>query len=283
DKIIKIDHVGFKSYISELSDVTNVEINTLTDLEKALEKRIDYFAEKGCRIADHGLDEFVFTRNFSNAGEVFIKVLTNQSLSLEEITAFKSHILITMGRLYAKHQWVMQLHIGALRNNNSRLFKVLGADAGFDSINDKNYAPMLSAFLDTLDSDDLLPKTILYSLNPRDNEMIGTMIGNFQGSIPGKIQYGSGWWFNDQKDGMIRQLIALSSLGLLPRFVGMLTDSRSFLSFSRHEYFRRILCNLIGTWVEDQELANDIDFLGKIVQDISFNNAKDYFNVSSST
>ncbi|MGL4394502.1 MAG: glucuronate isomerase [Brevinema sp.] len=279
DKALKIELSSFKDYISALSQVSNIPIQNLSDLEKALEKRIEYFAGKGCCISDHGLDEFVFTRNFHNASDVFDKAMQGNDLTISEITSYKSHLLVFMGRLYAKHQWTMQLHIGALRNNNTRMYQLLGADAGFDSINDNNYAPMLSAFLDTLDKDNLLPKTILYSLNPRDNEMLGTMIGNFQGNVPGKIQYGSGWWFNDQKDGMLRQLTTLSSLGLLPYFIGMLTDSRSFLSFSRHEYFRRILCNLIGSWVEAREVPDDMRYLGNIVQDICFNNAKNYFQI----
>jgi glucuronate isomerase len=185
-----------------------------------------------------------------------------------------------LGRQYAKRGWVMQLHIGAQRNNNSRMFKLLGADAGFDSIGDKSFAFELSSLLDAMDITNELPKTILYCLNPRDNEMLGTMIGNFQGGgIAGKVQFGSGWWFNDQKDGMQRQMEQLSQLGLLSQFVGMLTDSRSFLSYTRHEYFRRILCNMIGGWAENGEVPNDMSLLGEMVKNISFNNAKNYFRL----
>lgn len=281
DKIIKIELDTFNHYIEHLAKISDKNIISLDDLEDVISARMNYFHEQGCRISDHGLDEFVFTRvyNREDVEIIFKKVRNNELISEYEMIQYKSYILVFMGRLYAQKKWVMQLHIGALRNNNTKLFQLLGADIGFDSINDRNYAPMLSAFLDTLNTQDLLPKTILYSLNPRDNEMLGTMIGNFQGDIPGKLQLGSGWWFNDQKDGMEKQLIALSSLGLLSRFVGMLTDSRSFLSFSRHEYFRRILCNILGTWVEDGEIPNDLEYIGQIVKDISFNNAHNYFNL----
>ncbi|MGL5656473.1 MAG: glucuronate isomerase, partial [Fusobacteriaceae bacterium] len=181
---------------------------------------------------------------------------------------------------YSKRNWVMQLHMGALRNNSKRMFELLGADVGFDSIGDWNMAEDLSRLLDSLDATNELPKTILYTLNPKDNYVLGTMIGNFQGGgIAGKIQFGSGWWFNDQKDGMIEQMKALGNLGLLSKFVGMLTDSRSFLSYTRHEYFRRILCNLLGSWVKNGEFPQDYDLLGKIVQDICYNNAKEYFGI----
>ncbi|MGL4561313.1 MAG: glucuronate isomerase [Brevinema sp.] len=281
DKILKIELPTFSSYINSLGKVCNVTINNLEDLLQAIFLRLEYFNQHGCIISDHGLDEFVFTRNFSKeqVDKIFKKHLAGEMTSSEEIIQYKSYILVELGKKYYQYHWVMQLHIGALRNNNTRLFNKLGADIGFDSINDKNYAPELSAYLDTLDLQENLPKTILYSLNPRDNEMLGTMIGNFQGDVPGKIQLGSGWWFNDQKDGMERQITTLASLGLFPRFVGMLTDSRSFLSFSRHEYFRRILCNIIGNWVEEGQAPNDMNYLGTIIQDISFNNAKKYFNI----
>lgn len=221
------------------------------DIKPDFGERMDYFHENGCRLADHAVDR----------------------MDDETINA-----LITLGREYAKRGWVWQLHIGALRNNNSRMLKKLGPDTGFDSINDFEIARGLSKILDTLDSEGALPKTILYCLNPKDNYVLGTMLGNFQGGVPGKIQFGSGWWFNDQRDGMVAQMRALANLGMLSRFVGMLTDSRSFVSYTRHEYFRRILCNLIGEWVEDGEYPRDMDTLKKIARDICYFNAKNYFD-----
>ena len=281
DKAVKIELKSFQDYIKQLSSVCGSPITSLAELVSALKSRLDHFKKHGCSVSDHGLDEFVFTRNFSEnqVDQIFKKALKNEELTQQEIVQYKSYLLVELGKVYSQYDWVMQLHMGALRNNNTKMFNLVGADFGFDSINDKNYAPELSAFLDTLNMTDALPKTILYSLNPRDNEMLGAMIGNFQGDIPGKIQLGSGWWFNDQKDGMEKQLIAISSLGLLTRFVGMLTDSRSFLSFSRHEYFRRILCNMIGTWAEDGEVPMDLEYLGGIVKDISYNNAHHYFKL----
>ncbi|MGL4677661.1 MAG: glucuronate isomerase [Brevinema sp.] len=279
DKILKIEQSSFREYLQQLSFLVGFTIDSLSNLIEAISIRAKYFKDKGCCISDHGLDEFLFTKEYSEqqVSEIFQKALNKESLTTIEIIQYKSFLMVEMGKIYSKYHWVMQLHIGALRNNNTKMFQLMGSDIGFDSINDHNYAPELSGFLDTLMMNDALPKTILYSLNPRDNEMLGSMIGNFQGDIPGKLQLGSGWWFNDQKDGMERQLIALSCLGLLPRFVGMLTDSRSFLSFSRHEYFRRILCNILGTWAEDGEAPKDLSYLGEIAQDISFNNAHRYF------
>ena len=221
------------------------------DIKPDFGERMDYFHENGCRLADHAVDR------------------------MDEETV---NALITLGREYAKRGWVWQLHIGALRNNNTRMFKKLGPDTGFDSINDFEIARGLSKILDTLDSENALPKTILYCLNPKDNYVLGTMLGNFQGGVPGKIQFGSGWWFNDQRDGMVAQMQALANLGMLSRFVGMLTDSRSFVSYTRHEYFRRILCNLIGEWVEDGEYPRDMETLKKIARDICYFNAKNYFD-----
>ncbi len=222
----------------------------LNDIRGDITERMDYFNEVGCRLADHSID----TLN----DEIIEK-------------------LVFLGEEYAKRGWVWQLHIGALRNNNTRMFEKLGPDTGFDSINDFQVAEGLSKILDSLDKKNALPKTILYTLNPKDNYVLGTMLGNFQGGVPGKIQFGSGWWFNDQRDGMESQMRALSNLGMLSRFVGMLTDSRSFVSYTRHEYFRRILCNLIGKWVEDGEYPKDMDTLTEIVQGICYYNAKEYF------
>ncbi|MBQ8407798.1 MAG: glucuronate isomerase [Clostridia bacterium] len=214
-------------------------------------ERLDFFHENGCRLSDHAVD------------------------SMDDETIEK---LIYLGEEYAKRGWVWQLHIGALRNNNTRMFKQLGPDTGFDSVNDFQIAEGLSKILDGLDKKDMLPKTILYTLNPKDNYVLGTMLGNFQGGgVAGKIQFGSGWWFNDQRDGMESQMRALANLGMIARFVGMLTDSRSFVSYTRHEYFRRIMCNLLGKWVEDGEYPADMETLKKIAADISYYNAKNYF------
>jgi len=224
----------------------------LDDIRDDIGERMDYFHENGCRLSDHAVDKM---------DDDIIKKL------------------VFLGREYAKRGWVWQLHIGALRNNNTRMFNKLGPDTGFDSINDFQIAEGLSKILDTLDKEDMLPKTILYTLNPKDNYVLGTMLGNFQGGgIPGKIQFGSGWWFNDQRDGMEGQMMSLANLGMLARFVGMLTDSRSFVSYTRHEYFRRILCNLLGKWVEEGEYPCDMEMLTKIAKDICYYNAKSYFD-----
>ncbi|MPM27397.1 Uronate isomerase [bioreactor metagenome] len=233
----------------------------------------------GCRASDHALDPVVFENgSYEEVSNIFVKALNQNNLTISDIQKYKTYVLLFLGREYARLGWAMQLHIGVIRNVNSRMMRNLGPDTGFDTIGDYAFSDALAKFLDALDTTNELPKTILYCVNPRDNEVLATMIGSFQGGgIPGKIQFGSGWWFNDQKDGMIRQMTALSNMGLLSRFVGMLTDSRSFLSYTRHEYFRRILCNLLGGWVEKGELPNDMDLLGGIVRDISYNNANRYF------
>jgi len=299
DKGINIHLATFLPWIEQLETVVGKKITVFNDLLQALEQRVDYFHSIGCRLSDHALDEVdyqsvldmkkslmqepqtdsVFQEGLlEQANVIFIKACQGEVLSCAEVTLYKSMVLHFLGKAYAKNGWVMQLHIGALRNNSSRMHQLIGPDTGFDSINDTVFARNLSQLLNDLDTLDLLPKTILYVLNPRDNYVIGTMIGNFQGGgIPGKIQFGSGWWFCDQKDGMIDQMKTLSQLGLISRFVGMLTDSRSFLSYIRHEYFRRLLCNLFGEWVENGEYPYDVEFLGKVVQDICFNNAKQYF------
>ncbi len=282
DKAVKIDLAGFNEYIQKLSKVCGHNIDSIDDLLNALFSRMQYFKDNECSISDNGLDNFVFTRNYSKneANIILRKSLNNETLTNEEIVKYKSYLLVEMGKKYADYGWVMQLHMNVLRNNSTKMFNLLGADSGFDSIGDYSYASQLSAFLDTLDKEESLPKTILYSLNPSDNGVLGTMLGNFQGDgTAAKMQLGSGWWFNDQKNGMEQQMIALANLGLFSKFVGMTTDSRSFLSFSRHEYFRRILCNLIGTWVEEGQAPNDEKYLAKIVKDICYNNAKQFFNI----
>ena len=247
---------------------------------QALRVRHDFFASVGCKLSDHGIEEF-YAEDFTQAeiDGIFNKVYGGHELSKEEILKFKSAMLFEGAVMDWEKGWTQQFHYGAIRNNNSRLFRQLGADTGFDSIGDFTVAKAMSKFFNSLDNNDKLAKTIIYNLNPRDNDMIATMIGNFQdGSVAGKIQFGSGWWFLDQKTGMEAQLNSLSNLGLLSRFVGMLTDSRSFLSYPRHEYFRRILCNLIGDDVEKGLLPkSEMKFLGEMVENISFFNAKNFF------
>lgn len=281
DKAINIDKDGFADYLNRLGKASNISIKSLADLKKALESRIHFFHETGCRISDHALDPVVYCDATEGEAAVILeKAISGQSLTEIEVKKYKTQILLFVGREYAKRGWVMQLHVGTIRNNNARMMKLLGPDTGFDAIGDRTFAEDLAKVLNALDATDELPKTILYCLNPRDNEVLGTIIGCFQGGgIPGKLQFGSGWWFNDQKDGMIRQMVALANLGLLSRFVGMLTDSRSFASYTRHEYFRRILCNLIGEWVENGEVPCDMKLLGGMVQDISYNNAVNYFRL----
>ncbi|MGL5329507.1 MAG: glucuronate isomerase [Peptostreptococcaceae bacterium] len=279
DKAVNIGAQGFVDYLKVLGATENTEITNYTELMEVLEKRVAFFVENGCTITDHSLSRLYFRETTGEeVNEILIKVLNGETLTQEEIEKYSTLTMTNLGKIYHKHNMVMQLHIGALRNNNTRMFNKLGVDVGFDSIDDGEVAAPLSRLLDSLDIEDKLPKTILYCLNPKDNEVLGTMIGNFQGGgVAGKIQFGSGWWFNDQKDGMERQIMALSQLGLLSQFVGMLTDSRSFLSYTRHEYFRRILCNYIGGLVENGEYPADMDFLGEIIENISYNNADKYF------
>ncbi|MFG4003556.1 glucuronate isomerase [Flavobacterium aquidurense] len=279
DKAILISNDGYNAYLDTLGDVSGVAIHTYTDLCSALRKRIEFFNQNGCKLSDHGLDQIYF-ENFteSEVASIFKKKRENRIITPEEALKFQSAILLFLSETYHEFGWVQQFHLGALRNNNARMHSILGPDTGWDSIGDYPQAQKLSGFLNALDSKDKLTKTIIYNLNPADNEVMATMIGNFNdGSVKGKVQFGSGWWFLDQKDGMTKQLNALSNMGLISCFVGMLTDSRSFLSFPRHEYFRRILCNLLGDEIKRGELPNDMEWIGKLVADISYNNAKDYF------
>lgn len=280
DAAMNIDQQDkFNAYVDKAATVTQKEINHLQDYLEALKERHDYFAANECTLSDHGLEE-IYALEYTDAevAIIFAKARKGEPLSSREIHQFKSAMLYHFAIWDAEKGWVQQYHLGALRNNNSRMMGQLGPDTGWDSIGDFSQARALASFLDRLDKENKLAKTILYNLNPADNELFATMIGNFNdGSVPGKIQFGSGWWFLDQKDGMTRQLNALSNMGLLSRFVGMLTDSRSFLSFPRHEYFRRLLCNLFGTEIEHGELPHDIAWVGKVIQDICYNNAKGYF------
>ncbi|WP_297637093.1 glucuronate isomerase [uncultured Clostridium sp.] len=281
DRVLKIKMKTFKSYIEQLEERVEKDINSIDDLTEVLENRVKFFKEVGCNISDHSL-EVVFFMDASKeeVNDIFIKAKNEEELTYDEEKKYFTFMMKKLGEIYVKYDLVMQVHIGALRNNNTKMFNRVGADAGFDSINDREVAEPLSALLDNLNKENNLPRTILYCLNPKDNEVIGTMIGNFQeGNGVSKIQFGSGWWFNDQKDGMVRQLTALSQLGLLSKFVGMLTDSRSFLSYTRHEYFRRILCNFIGNIVEDGEYPYDSKKLKDIIENICYFNSKEYFNI----
>ncbi len=281
DKAMAVNNAEtYNAYLSELEEAANINIKSFGDLMDALDDRHEYFHLNGCRLSDHGI-ETILAEDYTEAEieKIFSKVRKGGTLTKEEVVKFQSCMLYEFGIMDHSRGWTQQFHIGALRNNNTRLFKKLGPDTGFDSIGDFDIARPLSRLLDRLDMENKLSKTILYNLNPRDNELMATMIGNFQdGSVPGKMQYGSGWWFLDQKDGMEKQMQALSNLGLLSRFVGMLTDSRSYLSYTRHEYFRRTLCNLLGNDVENGEIPYDMELLGSMVENICFNNAKAYFN-----
>ena len=271
DKAVEIGKETFLPYIEAIG------VKSYDELVAWMVARIAYFDDHGCRLSDHALEYVPFA--IGDAKAAFDKKMAGEELTREEIDAFKTEMLKVCAKEYTRLGWTMQLHIGALRNNNRRMYEKLGADVGFDSINDLCIAESLSAFMDNLEYDDCLPKTILYTLNPKDNYVLGTMLGCFQDStVPGKIQFGSGWWFNDQRDGMEAQMQALANLGMLANFVGMLTDSRSFVSYPRHEYFRRILCNLVGKWVEDGEYPEDYKALERIVTGVAYYNAKRYFN-----
>jgi len=280
DKAILIGNDGYNDYINKLEEVSGITINTYTDLCDALKNRIQYFDDNGCKLSDHGLNQIYFDRyTESEVKTIFKKKREHKNITEKEALKFQSAILHFLAETYHEFGWVQQFHLGALRNNNSRMLQLLGPDTGWDSIGDFPQAENLSNFLNALDSKDKLTKTILYNLNPADNEVLASMIGNFNdGKIKGKIQFGSGWWFLDQKDGIIKQLNALSNMGLISCFVGMLTDSRSFLSYPRHEYFRRVVCNLFGEEIQKGELPNDMEWIGKLVSDISYHNAKEYFN-----
>lgn len=270
DKAVEIAKDTFIPYIEKTG------VKSFDALLTWLTQRIEFFHAHGCRLSDHALEYVPFALGDANA--VFEKKMNGGAITREEENIFKTAVLKHCAKEYTRLGWAMQLHIGALRNNNTNMYKKLGADTGFDSLNDLCIAEDLSRFMDCLETDDCLPKTILYTLNPKDNYVLGTMLGNFQKAPQkGKIQFGSGWWFNDQRDGMEAQMCALANLGMLSRFVGMLTDSRSFVSYPRHEYFRRIMCNIIGKWVDEGEYPCDMKYLEEIVKGICYNNAKEYF------
>lgn len=280
DRAFKVDHEGFLDYLEKLSAVTNTTILNYADFIAALLQRVDYFQKHSCRSADHGIEEMFFESvpTEHTLDHILKKRIRSEILSETEVAQFFTAVHLELAAAYRRRGWVMQLHIGAQRNNNSRMFSCLGRDAGYDSIGDMPFAHELASLLNAMDEEDNLPQTILYSLNPCANEVLATMAGNFQNSeCAGKIQFGAAWWFNDQKDGMQRQLEQLSQLGVLSTFVGMLTDSRSFLSFTRHEYFRRILCEKVGAWVVNGEAPYDMALLRPLIENVCYGNAQRYF------
>ncbi len=279
DKAVNIEKDGFAEYIEKLSSVCDFEIKTVADVKKALTERLAYFCKNGCKASDHGLDYAVYSfKTEQELNNILSRALKGEKITQQEADAYKTDILLHLGKEYAKRDVVMQIHYSAIRNTNTKMFERLGADTGFDCICTRDCGEELVGFLNALETEKSLPKTILYSLNPNDNAMLDTFLGAFQGTeVAGKIQHGSAWWFNDTKRGMEEQLKSLADLSLLGNFIGMLTDSRSFLSYTRHDYFRRILCNLIGKWVENGEYPNDQKALKEIVEGICYKNAKRYF------
>jgi glucuronate isomerase len=280
DKAMNVENATFASYIKQLSNVVGYEIKELSDLCHALEERVEFFNEVGCRVSDHGLDVLCYApATYEEANAIFHKGMNHESITKEEQDKYKGYILLHVGRLYHKYGWVQQYHIGALRNNSKSMLAKIGPDTGFDAIDDQNYMGKLSQLLGALDGEGKLPKTILYNLNPRDNYSLTVLSGCFQKEgVKGYVQVGSGWWFLDQQDGMRQNLETLMQVGILSQSVGMLTDSRSFLAYPRHEYYRRILCQILGRLVESgQYPAEELETLGKIVEDVCYNNAKKFF------
>lgn len=279
DKALDIANDLFEKYVHELAEASAIPIQSYQDFLHALRARIDFFHDHGCLISDHAINEMTYEETTQEEVEtIFHKRMSGHPLTEKEKIKFKTETFIMLGQAYCERGWAMQLHINALRNNNTKMFERLGPDTGYDAMNDEDIAKLLCRILDRLEQEDALPNTILYSLNPRDNVVISTLAGSFQdGKTPGKMQHGTAWWFNDTKQGMTEQMMALSSIGLISRFIGMLTDSRSFLSYTRHEYFRRLLCDIIGDWVEKGEVPYDLELLGGIVKGISYENAKQYF------
>lgn len=281
DKSIQIEKDEFLAWVDQLAQAVNSSIDNYEEFLVGLEKRVDYFDNHGCKSSDHGISVMFYEAATKEDVEaIFHKRMNGQELTMKEINQFKTYTLLSLAEMYAEKGWVMQLHLGAKRNNNTQMFNKLGPDSGYDSIGDQLIADPLANLLDALEQKESLPKTILYSLNPRDYYILASMAGNYQNAeIPGKVQFGTSWWYNDHIDGMEDQMKILANVGAISNFVGMLTDSRSFLSFSRHEYFRRVLCNLIGTWVDQGKVPNDLEFLGNYVENICYYNAKRYFNL----
>lgn len=279
DQALEINRPTFTGWIAKLADASKVNITSLADLKAALQQRIAFFAEAGCKVSDHALDQLYYEPATEEQVDAILQgALTGKKVTQQEEAQYKTHLLQFLGQRYAAYDWAMQYHISAHRNNNTKMFNTLGPDTGYDSINDGQIAVPLTKLLDSLAMENALPKTIIYSLNPKDYYVIASIVGSFQERTPGKVQFGTAWWFNDQKEGMLDQMKALANIGLLSRFIGMLTDSRSFLSYTRHEYFRRLLCDVIGQWVVDGEAPEDYELLGKMVEDICYYNAKRYFN-----
>jgi glucuronate isomerase len=279
DGAMFIERPAFKGWLEKLTAVTGTNVASLDDLLKALKERVDFFDQNGCRASDHDIPKMVDKETTKQEAEtIFNKALNGETLTEDELLSYRWFLLTEVGKMYAEKQWVMQLHMGALRNNNTRMKERLGGDIGFDSIGDQVSAFALSRFLDNLDKQEKLPRTVLFNLNPNDNDILAGMMGNFyEEGVPGKVQFGSAWWFNDHIDGMVKQMKDLANVGLITHFIGMLTDSRSLLSYVRHDYFRRILCNLLGEWAEEGKVPYDKELLGQIVRNISYNNAEKYF------
>lgn len=280
DKAVEIDAEGFFEYIKKLGKSADIDILDIESLKNAFKLRLDYFQEAGCILSDHSISYApYFEADIKDIDNIFQKAMNKESLSKKEADAYKTYIIKFLANEYFERNMAMQIHIGALRRVNQTMTSMVGADTGFDSIDDNNIALNLGKLLNSINYSGM-PRTILYCLNPKDNYVLGTMIGNFaEGGIAGKLQFGSAWWFNDTRDGMELQMKTLANLGLISKFVGMLTDSRSFTSYTRFEYFRRILCNIIGTWIEDGEIDDDLDFMGAIIKDICFNNVKNYLSI----
>ncbi|WP_085993648.1 glucuronate isomerase [Oceanobacillus senegalensis] len=281
DSGLGIEKDGFVSWVEKLEKAVGSSIENYDAFLDALSNRVNFFNERGCRSSDHGINVIFFEdATKSEVSDIFAKRLKGETLSEKEVEQFKTYTLVSLGEMYADKGWVMQLHINPLRNNSTRMFKLLGPDSGFDSIGDRLLADKLSNLLNAMDINNKLPRTVLYSLNSRDNNVLAAMAGNFQNAeVPGKVQFGTAWWFNDTIDGMEDQMRTLANIGLISNFIGMLTDSRSFLSFPRHEYFRRILCNLLGTWVEEGKAPKDMKLLETYVRNICYDNAKRYFSI----
>ena len=279
DGALFIERPTFVSWTRKLEEVSGIKVDSLEGFLKALQQRVDFFHENGGRASDHDIPKMEYVETTKKEIEaIFNKRVSGEQLSNEELIAYRCFLLTELGKMYAGKQWVMQLHMGAIRNNNTKMKELIGTDTGFDSVGESNFAEGLSRFLDALEHQNALPRTVLFNLNPKDNPVLAGMMGNFyEEGVPGKIQFGSGWWFNDHIDGMERQMKDLANVGLLSHFIGMLTDSRSFLSYARHEYFRRILCNLLGEWVERGLAPNDMAFLEQMVRNIGYKNAEKYF------
>ncbi|MFJ7365678.1 glucuronate isomerase [Peribacillus frigoritolerans] len=279
DGALFIEWPTFQDWIKKLEQVVHQRVTSLAELIKGLQNRVDFFHENGGRAADHDITYIEYKEvTLAEAETIFTKRMNGESLSQEELTKYRSFLLKELGKMYAQKQWVMQLHIGAMRNNNTKMKNLLGSDTGFDSIGEANIARGLSHLLDALDQEDALPRVVLFNLNPKDNPVLASMMGNFyEEGVPGKVQFGTAWWFNDHIDGIEKQMKDLANVGLLSHFIGMLTDSRSFLSYERHDYFRRILCNLIGEWVEQGRVPNDNMLLQTLIENISYSNAEKYF------